>query len=527
MSRLSFTYTIKKDKVTPMKLSSHPIIKGTFILTIAGLLCKLLGFFYKIFLSHIIGAEGLGIYQLVFTVHALAYALTAAGMQIAISRCCAASFSTSDTRKSSHYFYAGFFISTILSIMIAFIFYLNTEFLCTYILKEERCAPLLLPMILSIPFGTAHTCINAWHFSRQKATVPALSQLLEQAVRMISTYIIYLYFLEKQIAPAPVLAAWGILFSELAAMLFSVISLFFRSRLENIRNLSKKMLQVCGKELFTLSLPLTGNRLSLTLLQSMEAILLPVCLQAYGYSSSEAMSLYGVLTGMALPLILFPSAITGSVSMMLLPSVASLQAEGNTDHLRKTTQSTIKYCFFMGIFIAGICFVFGESIGEALFHNQDAGMFIHYLSFLCPMLYLGGTLSSILNGLGSTSLCFIQNIIGLLIRLLFVWFGIPHMGFWGFFLGLFISQLVSLLLSLTFIGRKISFQFLFGEWIVFPIAAMVLSVMTGAHIFQFLLNNTVLPLLLLLIFICGFCVILYGMLLFCMGLWNLPNTSSL
>lgn len=503
-----------------MRFSQHPIIKGTFILTFVGFLCKILGFFYKIFLSNIIGAEGIGIYQLVFSIHALVYALTTAGMQLAISRCCAAAFSSSDTRKSSHYFYGGFLFSTLFSSLISIILYQNAEFLCTYILREERCAPLLLPMIFSMPFGCAHGCINAWYFSRQKTEIPALSQLLEQLVRIVSSYGIYLYFLQKNIAPAPILAAWGIFFSELAATCFSLASLFFRSKLENIRYVSIKQMKTCVLELCKLSFPITGNRLSLTLLQSLESILLPISLQSFGLSSSESMQLYGILTGMALPLILFPSAITGSVSMMLLPSVASQQASGDTQKLKSTTESTIKYCFFMGIFVAGIFFSFGDVMGDALFHTQDAGIFIRNFALLCPLIYLGGTLSSILNGLGCTTLCFIQNMAGLSIRILFVVFGIPNFGMRGYFIGLFLSQFISLFLCLRFIETKISFSFLFGQWIVFPTAAMILSVMTGTHLFDFFVKIISFPLLLLLIFICFFCFIAYLVLLYCMGSWE-------
>ena len=95
-------------------------------------------------------------------------------------------------------------------------------------------------------------------------------------------------------------------------------------------------------ELFRLSVPLTANRILLNLLQSIEAISIPKALITYGSTRSEALSLYGVLTGMALPCILFPSALTNSISVMLLPTVAELQASQK----RETLLLLIKKAFF-------------------------------------------------------------------------------------------------------------------------------------------------------------------------------------
>lgn len=75
-------------------------------------------------------------------------------------------------------------------------------------------------------------------------------------------------------------------------------------------------------KLLVLALPLTANRLFISLLAAGEAALLPARLQSYGHSAPTALILYGVLTGMAMPLILFPTAITNAVSVLLLPAVA-------------------------------------------------------------------------------------------------------------------------------------------------------------------------------------------------------------
>ncbi len=177
--------------------------------------------------------------------------------------------------------------------------------------------------------------------------------------------------------------------------------------------------------LMALAFPLMGNRLVLNLLQSLEAVFIPDRLNMFGLTGSEALSVYGVLTGMALPFILFPSAITNSLSVMLLPAVAEAQALGNSARIRRTIAMALRYSLYMGILCIGVFTIFGDSLGRIVFHNASAGDFITTLAWLCPFMYLATTMGSVLNGLGETRLTFVHNVLALLLRLAFVVFLIP------------------------------------------------------------------------------------------------------
>ena len=151
---------------------------------------------------------------------------------------------------------------------------------------------------------------------------------------------------------------------------------------------------------------------------------------------------------MALPLILFPSAITNALSTVLLPSVAENQALGKRETIRKSIFLSVKYCLLLGFAAFFFFYAGGNLLGLLLFKNEFAGTFIKTLSFICPCLYLSGTLNSILNGLGAANQTFWLNTLGLGIRLLFVFFVIPHYGIMGYLWGLIISELFITLLSL-------------------------------------------------------------------------------
>ena len=173
----------------------------------------------------------------------------------------------------------------------------------------------------------------------------------------------------------------------------------------------------------------------------MEAVSIPGCLKLYNRSTAEALSIYGVLTGMALPCILFPSAITNSVSIMLMPTVAELQVTDQASRIRKLLKKVLGACFFMGLSCCLLFLIFGRMIGHLLFASDLAGDFMITLAWICPFLYVNGSLISVLNGFGKTSTSFSINMIGLAIRIASVFFAIPAFGIQGYLLGLLISQL--------------------------------------------------------------------------------------
>ena len=220
------------------------------------------------------------------------------------------------------------------------------------------------------------------------------------------------------------------------------------------------LLQVKGKELLTasshllkLAVPLSLNRVIINFLMSVESIYIPNRLMLYGYDHATALSVYGILTGMSLPLILFPSAITGSICVLLLPAVSEADATGNRRAVVKAVHKSIKYGFLLGILFTTVFFLFGRFLGNLLYQNDTAGNFIMILGFLCPLMYIASTLSSILNGLGKTGLTFLYSMISLLVRLGFVFFLIPVLGINGYLWGLLTSQLVQTLLCM-FAVRK-------------------------------------------------------------------------
>ena len=149
------------------KLTKHPLLAGGFILTLTGLISRLIGFFYRIYMSRIFGEEGMGVYQLIGPIMALAFSLTAAGFQTSISKFVAETTRTTTQKHvwvSTKPFYMALSVSLPLSIFIMLVLFHYAEPLAFNYLKEPRTAPLIRILALSIPLSAFHACINGYFY---------------------------------------------------------------------------------------------------------------------------------------------------------------------------------------------------------------------------------------------------------------------------------------------------------------------------------------------------------------------------
>lgn len=423
--------------------SKHPLIVGTFILTVTGVISRLIGFLYRIYLSRLFGEEGMGIYQLLSPILSLSFSLTAAGYQTAISKLVA---EQAATRKhpSLQPLVTGLSISLPLSLVCNAALYFLADPISVALLQESRTASMLRILSFSIPFSAVHSCINGYFYGIKKAGIPAGAQLLEQVARVGCVYIISGWCLSNGMALSIDVAVLGLTIGEFLSMLMTIAAI----RSCGADGHRQTEFPLYGK-LLSMALPLTANRIVLNLLQSIESVSIPAQLRNYGYDTVTSLSVYGVFTGMAMPFIFFPNALTSSVAVLLLPIISENYALGNMEAVKKATIRTVKYCGLMGLCCMGGFVLLGRWAGTALFNSPLAGYFITTLGFICPFLYLDTTLSSILQGLGLAAHIFVINVLCLLIRLGFVFLAVPRFGISGYLWGLLVSQLT---LGILYLG---------------------------------------------------------------------------
>lgn len=503
-------------------MSKSNILKGTLILTLAGFLTRFIGFFYRIYLSNTLGAEKLGVYQLIFVVYGICFTLYATGIQTSISRLVAAQVALNQKKNARKILQIGMILSVVIAICCSIIIYIGSDYIATTFLSEPRCSSSLRVLAYIFPFCGMTSCINGYYYGLKKAGIPASTQLLEQIVRVISVYFIATYLGGGDKSVTCELAVLGVVLGEIASDLYNLFSLLFESdykkqnrRYINTSNQNLLRKRTIFAELTKLSIPLTSNRLLLSLLHSLEAVLIPMMLKKSGLSTSEALSIYGVLTGMAVPFILFPSTITNSFAVMLLPTVSEAQALSNTSLIDRTTSVSIKYSLIIGILSTGVFIVFGNALGMTIYHNETAGVYLVVLSWLCPFIYLNTTLSSIINGLGKTYITFFNSVVGSSINILFIIYMVPQKGISGYLIGLLISQLAVSALDILAVFRNVCVEVNTIDWILKPSIIVTFSGYFIMLFYQFLNKVTTISNIVLLLVCCiGLCTCYISLLFF-------------
>ena len=427
-------------------LSKHPILTGTLILSLTNISSRIMGFFYRVYFSRIFGAECMGVIQLTGPVSAMAFALTGAGMQTAISKCVSA-ISGTEKKRRHQYLYYGLAFVLVIALICSYFVYTYADWIAVRFLSEARTSALLRVLALSFPLSAAHACINGYFLGKSQTAIPAASQLIEQLVRVSVVYICCTSFLSTGDEPDLTFTAWGACIGEAASLLVTGLALILgkHRKSEGLKliphpgNRDKNILVA----LLKMSIPLNANRLAVNFLQSIESIRIPMMLQLSGMSDSAALSTYGILTGMALPVLFFPGAFTNALSAMLLPAISEAHSKKDTERIRTVTVNATFFVVFAGLLFGILFFMFSDFLGNVIFKEPLAGTYIRALCLLCPFMYVNGIFSSILQGMGRAMDIFFINITGLLIRLGFVFFLIPRLGIKGYLTGLLVSQLYS------------------------------------------------------------------------------------
>ena len=498
------------SKQLKQTITSNLVIKGTLILTIAGFSTRIIGFYNRIFLSGLIGATEMGIYQLILPLYMITFAFTTYGNELALTKLTSEYKGRGDYATIQSLFRVCFIINLASALIISTIMYQNANWLCTHILNAPACTPCLKILCFGMPFMAMKGAIHGYFLGLEKSSIHGISDLLEQIFKIIGLYILATFICIRNQYDAS-FSMWGIVIGEIVAFTYSVAA-YIHHNSKNKQNNPRMQQSIYPRQIFSLfiknSIPLTTNRLALTILQSIESIMIPTVLFMYYNDSSTSLVHYGVFTGMAFPFIMFPSTITNSLSTMLLPAVSSASSALDKNYLSKLCEKSMHFCLLIGIFSTIVFYIFGTDIGMLFFQNKEAGMYLYQLSFLCPFIYLATTLASILNGLGFATHNLLLTVVSTIIRIGFIQLTIPKIGMNGYILGLFAGYLFLTFSSLSKAQKHITFELHFLESIFLPCCTFTILGSVFYYIYQKILsqlpNNNLTHILLLIMVITCF-----------------------
>ncbi|MFI3175214.1 MAG: polysaccharide biosynthesis protein [Bacillota bacterium] len=428
------------------------VFTATLILTTANLISKLMGFFYRVFMSNTIGAEGMGLYQLVMPIYALAWSITAAGFTTTISHLTAQEQSKGNTENISKILKQSLVFSFSLSILLGLVLFFGADTIAIHILQAPRTTMSLQFLSFALPFMACGSCLRGYFLGLQSPTIPATSQVLEQTIRIAVVYVLAAPCMKLGLEMACLSAIIGIIFGEFISFLYVVF--VYKTHKKSTKNRIKSKGLVCSnltitKMILTMALPLCATRIVASLLVTIENTLIPQQLQAFGQDSTSALEVYGELTGMAMPLIFLPSACLLAASISLVPEISKAVASQNHDKIKRTVSATFLFTFVLGIGVATIFAIFPREICYIVYNRQNLGELLFPLAFICPFLYAQITIQGLLNGLGEQFFLFVNHLISSVITIGLLLYYMPQYGIPVFFCAMGLSLFVSMMLCLA------------------------------------------------------------------------------
>lgn len=481
----------------------NKIIKGTFILTISGILSKLIGFYYRIFLSDTIGANGVGIYQMILPVIGLFAAISCAGVEVAMSK----NISSSGTKEKRYEnFKTGFIYAFSMSVFSTILLLLLIPVISHFYISGLIIKKLLFMSAFLLPLMSIHSAILGYYLGMKRSFIPGLFLFIETLLKLFFTVIIYFIFIKTNKSVTPFIPILGMMLSEF----FSSFILIFLIKKE-FKNIKKShfISLTLYKKFFKLAMPVSVTRILLSVVHTLEAFLVPFLLVIFGLSENDSISVYGILNGMSIPFILFPCAITNALSAMLLPSISEAASKNDFNLIKKTSSIALKYCMSMGIFFTGFFIINGYDLGYMFFGNELAGQFLQTLAWLSPFIYVGITLSSIINGFGYTKNTLIYNIISSIIRIIFIIIFIPFFGVKGYLFGLLAGEITNTLLSILKINKICHPSYSLFDNLFKPIAITIISIGFSSSLRYLIDGIKLFPNILTFIFSAGISVIVF------------------
>ncbi len=430
------------------------------------------GLAFNVYITNTIGAEGVGLFGLIMSVYMLATTVASSGASLAATRLVTEELSLHCHRGMQKVMRVCMGYTMLFGVLSAMVLFLFASQIGTYWLCDIRTVRPLYLLSISLPFVAMSAAVNGYFVAVRRIVKSASAQVFELFVKMLVTVFALHVFAGRGIEYACIAIVGGGSVAEICSFLY----LFVLYKLE-------KRQQRNGKEgerkyLFRLVrfvVPVAISSYLRSGLLTLEHLLIPAGLKKYGASASASLAQYGIVHGMVMPLLLFPAAMLGAFSGLLIPELTEYQKTGNLSGISRIATRALRTTVLFAIGAAGIFFVFSYELGQAVYHSGDAGLFIRFLAPLVVVMYIDGVVDAMLKGLNRQVNSMRYNIIDSAVSVLLIYTCLPRFGINGYLAVIFITELLNAFLSMNCLMKTTDFKLSFAYDVVLPGGAILLS----------------------------------------------------
>ncbi len=482
-------------------------VQNVFLLTLTSLLMRTVGVWFNLYVTDRLGSDGMGLYTLIMSVFSLAVTVATSAVTLAATRLVSEAMGEAGGRESPKILaamkvcirYALFF-----GTLAGGLLFLLSAPIGIGLLSDARTLPSLRLLALSLPFLALTSALSGYFTAVRRVSKNALTQIFEQFLRIGATVLLTSFFsdgsLERACLWVVAGAVIGNCFSFLYCLLLYLIDLHRyhkgeRSEIGALAPMRKKLLSI--------ALPVAFSSYLRQGLVTLEHLLIPWGLKKQGASQTRALSTYGLMQGMALPIVMFPYAFLSPFCSMLIPEIAEKRAAGDDRGVEAITSRVLSFVLAFGIGSAGLMLCLSTELGLVACSSREAATYIRLLAPLIPIMYLDTAVDSILKGLNEQLWCMRVNIIDSALSVLIVLFLLPRIGIYGYIAEIFACELINASLSILRLMQIVRLPATLPKMILSPLlaifAATTVAKLIFAHTLPLALSGWMLALHILLI----------------------------
>ena len=455
---------------------NKPIIYNALLLTAVNLLLRFVSTSFQVYLSGKIGAEGIGLLQLVLSVGGLSLTIGMGGIRTATMYLCAEAVGQKRTDSMGWILSGCVRYSLLLSLTAGALLYGFAPQIAEICLGNPDTVTAIRLLACFLPVNCLCGVMIGHFTGMNRIGILSAVEVAEQLVTVSATLLLISIWSGNN--PGKVCQA-VVTGSGIGACFTFAVLLLLKSKDQEKRN--KKV--PIRKKLTRIAIPLALADNIKVGINTTENLMVPKRLSLYS-SESAPLAAFGTVCGMVFPLLMFPAAILFALSELMIPELARCNAAGSNQRIRHLTERSLLLALIYGAFCSSILFICADRLCVSLYKTTEAGKYLKQFALLAPILYCDIIVDAATKGLGQQRICVHYNIITSALDVLFLYMLLPKYGMGGYYLSFLITHFINFILSLRLL-YKLTGKVVQIHTAVLCMAAAVFSIMIST-----LLENT-------------------------------------
>lgn len=421
-------------------------IFNTSVLIITSLIFRGIDIYFTAYVSKKIGSELLGVYQLVMSVYLFGITLATSGINLAVTRVISEELALDNNGSVKKIMKKCLYITLITSISTSLIFWVNTDFIIEKCLHSKVSPSVVHLFCLALPPIAMSSAISGYFAGVRRVYKNAIGQFIEHVSKVIVTAIIINIYLPHGLEYACFALILGDLVSEVISFTYIyIVYMLDKRKYNNAPETAKE--HHYSHDILRISIPIAITSYIRSGLSTFKQLIIPSSLEKSGINCSESLSKYGIINGMALPIIMFPDILVKSFANLLVPEFARYHAKKD---YKRTKQMTSILLFLIGgasVGLSILLYIFSDKLAYFLYKDSSIGQYIRILAPLATFIYMDTVVDSVLRGLDAQVGVMIINILDLIISTSFIYFCVPKLGLTGYLISIYMSEILNFVVS--------------------------------------------------------------------------------